>query len=512
MAPPAPPVAWANDPANAPDALAALRRWAATDDRDLAPHPAAEALRAALRSAALVAPDSFRQHAPGLPPGFLAHAANSPELADPGPPLILAAGDWLTDPDAPPPGRWALTARLAVKDIAHAAGGPPVDGEPARITLGRASPYPAGELRIGYDGRTWTPAADRLPFGWLYRRALEATLPDGSTALAAAFDLRPRRDANTRNDRLLPAPLVHAPAADRRAGRRFPAALYSPDGSRRFLPGFGPAANPDLVTPALPLGLYDLGLGSVAPAHRGQAAPLALRLWIEAILSVPDDRRTGGRATVSRPLRDWLAALYAPGYYRPHKHAPALFAAIWALDDPAARVPWELPDGSGGLRRVVTAWDIPRSGLHLDDHLSLEVNLPPGSGPGPLVERDRLHHWGRNSAAAFRLLLSLYFDWFDPGRARTPPLTPRGRRDRRPGAPWSQSADPDRYPRRTLDQLVARAFPVAAKTDRLTLRKYALRALRRLTDAGDATADDGRDGLRILPPDRLLGTGPKAPD
>ena len=57
------------------------------------------------------------------------------------------------------------------------------------------------------------------------------------------------------------------------------------------MPGF---AKPDTPSPALPLALYDLGAGpAISP---GKGAPLALRMFVESVLSVPMDERERGLA------------------------------------------------------------------------------------------------------------------------------------------------------------------------------------------------------------------------
>ena len=85
--------------------------------------------------------------------------------------------------------------------------------------------------------------------------------------------------------RIIPAKLAQAdPTTDNRAGRLFSLAAHVPLGSQIALPGF----DAEICGPALPLALYDLGNG---PSSRSQAAPLALRVFIEGILAVPQAER-----------------------------------------------------------------------------------------------------------------------------------------------------------------------------------------------------------------------------
>ena len=98
--------------------------------------------------------------------------------------------------------------------------------------------------------------------------------------------------ANLRPDRILPAKLAMVNPSHKRAGR-----LFSPAAHRRgqlVLPGFELA---DYEGPALPLALYQLGEDN--PQHGGgRGAPLALRLFVEAVLAAPYDERNAGQPVV----------------------------------------------------------------------------------------------------------------------------------------------------------------------------------------------------------------------
>ena len=190
---------------------------------------------------------------------------------------------------------------------------------------------------------------------------------------------------------MFPAPLVHVQRNDRRAGNLFSPAVWTAtqeSGQFDLFPGFGPGEANGPLVPALPLALYDLGKGTAKT--RGRGAPLALRIFVEAVLSVPLHARALNRPVALPPQRfgDLLKALYPnPGFYRPSRHFAALYEAAKSLE--SARVPWEHPDGSGAMRRVVYARDLPRDG-RLDDWVQFVVDLPPGSERGVLVDRTAL--------------------------------------------------------------------------------------------------------------------------
>ena len=178
----------------------------------------------------------------------------------------------------------------------------------------------------------------------------------------------------------------------KRAGR-----LFSPAAHRRgqlVMPGFEVA---DSEGPALPLALYQLGQDNPERGG-GPAAPLALRLFVEAVLAAPYDERNVGQPVVLQvTLRDLLDRLYpGPRRPQPNEYWPRLMSAVESLDRMDARIPWHDPEtGRGGFRRIVSVGDIPRGPGALDDVVRMIVDLPPGSGPGPKVS-PTLGAWGQS--------------------------------------------------------------------------------------------------------------------
>ena len=100
--------------------------------------------------------------------------------------------------------------------------------------------------------------------------------------------------------------------------------------------------------------------------------PLALRLFVEAVLCVPMDRRDGLRPVeMSVTLRELRDRLYPDSRLSTTQVLRALTRAADALDTRDARIPWEDPAiGRGGLRRVVSVQDLPRGEAYLDDELT----------------------------------------------------------------------------------------------------------------------------------------------
>ena len=217
-----------------------------------------------------------------------------------------------------------------------------------------------------------------------------------------------------------------------------------------------PASRLQGQRPALPLQLYDLGLGA-AHSEKTTGAPLALRMFVESILAVnQEDRRGDGPVAISIALRDLLDRLYpGPREPRPNEYWPRLMKAAEALDSMEARIPWHDPEtGRRGLRRVVSVGDIPRGPGALDDLVRIVVDLPPGSRNGPQVS-DNLGRWGLKHRREYRALLNLAFWWHNPGQT----VRPMGRRADGQGRHWQQAAAATYYSTMSDAELVDIVFP-----------------------------------------------------
>ena len=400
-----------------------------------------------------------------------ADAAGRKTAADAEPPTQRELAAWIGSGDCPPDTLDEVATRLeALWGL-----------DPGKV---RVTGWAFGGLTTWRDDEEFhAPAGD-------LEKASRATGKCGTNPLfplvRAWLDSRPIDAApNLRPDRIMPTKLAMVDPSHRRAGRMLK--LFSPAAHRRgqmALPGFESA---DHDGPALPLALYQLGNDN---PHRGgsPAAPMALRLFVEAILAAPYDQRDAGQpVALSIPLRDLLARLYpGPRRPRPNEYWPRLMRAVGALDAMDARIPWVDPaTGRGGLRRVVSVGDIPRGPGALDDAVRMVVDLPPGSGPGPLVTPS-LGAWGARSAPAYTALLNLAYRWFDPGVTR----------HRARGGHWLQAHKPERYPELSNVDVVAITRPLAARAARRNLAIEGWETLRELEAVGELRIE----GRRVLPP------------
>ena len=296
-------------------------------------------------------------------------------------------------------------------------------------------------------------------------------------------------DPNRRSSgRIIPSQLAQVDPSDSRGGRLFSVAAHVGEREQLVLPGFGRAVK---ATPALPLELWDLGADTTAPTS--QAAPLALRLFVSAILAVPLDRRNGHPVAMDVPLRELLRWIYpGPRTPRPNEYSPRLATARESLFK--TLIPLiDSKTGRGQLRQIVNMGAVPRGPDMLDDVIRFVVDLPVGSGVGPQVSA-HLNWWGARSAVKFRLLLNLPYQWFEPGRTHFPV----GRGESRH---WLQKEDPSLYPFLSDAELVDLAFPKSAKKNRRELALRARKDLQELADADELRIIEGH----ILPP----ATGPK---
>lgn len=332
-----------------------------------------------------------------------------------------------------------------------------------------------------------------------YRRAVDAgeAVRWPLAPLVNAWQSRPRPvEPNRRlTGRIIPARLAMSSPAYNQRMLFSPAAHagYDSDGEQLVMPGFGRSDTP---SPALPLALYELGSGPTSSPGRG--APLALRMFVESVLSVPmKERERGQPVAVSVSLREFLGWLYPARKPTPSEYWPRLMTAVEALDSWDARIPLYDPQTQRNeLRRVVSVGGIPRGPKALDESVRIVVDLPSGSGNGPQVS-DNLRLWGVRSAPCYRLLINLAYQWHDPGVTRVPVGRGRSRH-------WVQAEDPDRYPLISDADLVSLAFPTTPGRSEHRWPSEAWGYVRQLEKAGELRVVEGK----ILPPSRRAVADP----
>ena len=207
-----------------------------------------------------------------------------------------------------------------------------------------------------------------------------------------------------------------------------------------------PAQLPLLPTPEGPrVPLLELSDWRGVPTMaKGRGAPLDLRLAVGACVLTPHAARAArGRLVVTvRELRDFLF----PNGWERRRDWPRIREALFRARD------YVIPDGRGNwlpfaLRRE------PGEDAALDDLVLIDVELPPGSGHGPVIDRRELARLGVVSAPRFRAYIAAHSVAWRPGVTRRrrprnrgvhlwssnpgnlPVLTGLGRKDRGPPRP-----------------------------------------------------------------------------
>ena len=328
---------------------------------------------------------------------------------------------------------------------------------------------------------------EQIHKAWLQKVEAKKTIHP-LAPIVSAWQTRPVEILpNTRRDRIMPARLAMVSPGDIRAaprGGRF--SLFSPasyaESEQMALPGFGMQRVSTM--PALPLALYDLGMKG--EPSRGPA-PLALRLWVESILSTGlDERLIDEPLAMQVTLRNLRERLWPKSWrgYNTDRLRRVLHEAANALDSWEAAWPWYDPEtGRGGTRRIVTVSDI---GNTLDDTLRIVVDLPPGAAEGPQVT-PTLGEWGARSADAYRTLLNLAYHWHRPGQTHMPVAG---------GRYWIRRKTEEAYPELTDDDLLDLVFPTSTRRERRKLIFDARKTLAELEKAQELRLI----GKRILPP------------
>ena len=260
------------------------------------------------------------------------------------------------------------------------------------------------------------------------------------------------RQLSTRNDRddgLFPAIW----AKRENGGGNYPAMKWAGIRSRGQLefPSFDTGGSDGIVR-ALPMELHELPHRS-----RGRGAPLARRIFVNAVLDVPQSEWQSAESVNLPPVSFglFLENLYPKSEktgrlsWKPGRHLDDMLEAFDVLTSRHARVGWEDPDtGIGGADLVVIPLTVPRAG-HADDIVRLQVNLPPGIGQRSIIfDRPALIQAGARSAPAFDLATSLAPLWSVPGKTRIPM-----------GRTWLQVRKAERYPEVTDAMLAAMAYP-----------------------------------------------------
>ena len=405
----------------------------------------------------------------------------------------------------------------------HPAPGTPesgVEADSGRSGADRAETGPV-ESPVTHERDPWkgrgTPDSDELEkgramVGKLYRSAVEAVEPDGAGGWRpvgrdplevwrvmrdAVADhglpdsiLPPRPvPAETRPDPILPVVESVSEPPERTAGRLAFGGLV--DATGEPMDGQLPLL-PSGDAPMVPiLELVDQRGGPIMA--RGRGAPLDLRLFVGACLWTPHNVRSGRvrLAVKVRELRDFVYP--NPGTFKLSRHWPIIRAALWRAGGYwlPGRYEWEGHTVRGWVpfRLAGGIGDNP----DLDDMVLIDVELPPGSTSGPVIDRRELARLGVQSAPRFRAYIAAHSVAWRPGVTRFPHPRNRGVKL------WA--GDRDRYPILTAADRRRLAFGADDRKHRTRAEQAApwedLPGVEIVTRS--ASTPDGRRGWVIVP-------------
>lgn len=237
------------------------------------------------------------------------------------------------------------------------------------------------------------------------------------SVLAAA---REALSADVRSNGMLPpVPKIRVVEPPQDSGRLPDLSRPTAEERQLILPALQPQDRNNAIGPAPWLQVYDrLGGHSMAA---GRGAPLALRLWVEALAWAPPAARWGMLVDIELEVRDLVEALWPDGWNRGRqlprlRTACATINGLGWLADPQGRTEWA----------PVLFRRRPGVAAALNDPVLLQVQLPSvaGAGAGARFSRKELRKLGLHSAPTYRAYLGLIHEWDRKLSGGTRPYSP----------------------------------------------------------------------------------------
>ena len=190
--------------------------------------------------------------------------------------------------------------------------------------------------------------------------------------------------------------------------------------AQAHLPDLSP--QPGALVPVLPFLLWDHNI----PASRGRGTPYGLRLWIEAVLSIPP-KQPYRRQEFQIRWGEMVDRIL--GGRNNRRNTGRLWQALHTVHN--LRLAWGKPGARTG-RAAVQVPDIPQTPTEYGALVRFVIELPPGAGNGPIVYKPFLREIARWSAPAYRAALTLPYLWDKHGARKgryIQPTRPRFARD-----------------------------------------------------------------------------------
>ena len=190
-----------------------------------------------------------------------------------------------------------------------------------------------------------------------------------------------------------------------------------------MLPGFSPVDS--TIIPSALVQTWAAGGGKMV--NQGRGAPVPLRIWFGLLTSLPyEARRVPGRKRIEMTLRDLRDLIYYKPEGKRHHFTPKRDIArmrgdLWEVDQ--IRIRTMLPGyKAAGLWRPVGVTLMPEA--HLDSPIVFDIELPPGSAGGAMIDRSAMRYFGVKSAPQYAASIGLpyYWDKFGTHKNGTRPI------------------------------------------------------------------------------------------
>ena len=190
-----------------------------------------------------------------------------------------------------------------------------------------------------------------------------------------------------------------------------------------MLPGFAPVES--TIIPGVLVQTWAAGGGKMVNSGRG--APVPLRIWFGLLTSIPyEARRVPGRKRITMTLRDLRDLIYfipegKRHHFNPKRDIARLRGDLWEVDQ--IRIRTILPGYKApGLWRPVGVTLMPEADL--DSPIIFDVELPPGSVGGAMIDRSAMRYFGVKSPPQYAAAIGLpyYWDKFGTHRKGTKPI------------------------------------------------------------------------------------------
>jgi len=278
-----------------------------------------------------------------------------------------------------------------------------------RVGLNRVHPTESATEPVLYYDERADGVVVLVSLAKLLAHADRAALsPGGLSALAVIYEHRPKRPSG-RMHPILPRVMVEE--------RQGSLPVVGPWRARR-MPLF-----PEVERDAARVAILELVDATGMPFRsRGRAAALEAALLVEAMFDLEINDRAGMMtATIPWTVGGLKAAMKPNGSGR-YTDRPEDWAriaeALRAMD--GASVPYIQPSGRVDPFKVFSTHLVPGNAAPDTDDVVVNLILPPGTGPGPIMDRAALRQVRLVASTAWRQMIGVHSIAWEKGQTRRP--------------------------------------------------------------------------------------------